>query len=93
MEFKTVSPNCRWFVTNWSPCSKPCGLGRRTRKVVCHQQVSSSDFVTLLDSDCSAGDKPVIDPDSENCGAWSCPAQWVVVTDWSPVRQQQQQQQ
>ena len=76
----------RWFVTEWSPCSKTCGRGSRTRSVICRQRVSSKEFLVSPDSACLAETKPVISSESEVCNAIICPADWIVISDWSMVR-------
>nr|XP_015210526.1 PREDICTED: ADAMTS-like protein 2 isoform X1 [Lepisosteus oculatus] len=60
----------RWTVSDWGPCSGPCGEGRMTRYVVC----KNSDGNVISDIQCDLSLKPLaVYP----CGDRNCPAHWV----------------
>lgn len=75
-----------WYVTEWTPCSKTCGRGLQSRKVICQQKVSSKETLVVPDSTCPADTKPFLSSESEYCNVILCPANWVVISDWSKVR-------
>ncbi|MGH0160899.1 UNVERIFIED_CONTAM: hypothetical protein FKN15_010407 [Acipenser sinensis] len=65
-------PPCdrRWTVSDWGPCSGPCGEGRMMRYVVC----KNSNGNVISDSQCDLELKPLaVYP----CGDKNCPAHWV----------------
>ncbi|XP_029474280.1 ADAMTS-like protein 2 isoform X2 [Rhinatrema bivittatum] len=67
-----TGPPCdrRWTVSEWGPCSGPCGEGRMNRYVVCRNLEGQ----VISDMQCDATTKPlVIYP----CGDQNCPAHWV----------------
>lgn len=76
----------RWYVTEWTPCSKTCGRGLQSRKVICQQKVSSKETVVVPDSTCPADTKPFLSSESEYCNVILCPANWAVNSEWSKVR-------
>ncbi|XP_066517793.1 ADAMTS-like protein 2 [Hoplias malabaricus] len=65
-------PPCdrRWTVSDWGPCSGPCGEGRMTRHVVC----KSGNGKVISDVQCDPELKPL---DVHPCGDRNCPAHWV----------------
>ncbi|KAG5847388.1 hypothetical protein ANANG_G00125510 [Anguilla anguilla] len=71
-EKECEGPPCdrRWTVSDWGPCSGPCGTGRMTRYVVC----KNSDGNVISDGQCDLDLKPLaVYP----CGDKNCPAHWV----------------
>ncbi|XP_020601543.1 neurogenic locus notch homolog protein 1-like isoform X6 [Orbicella faveolata] len=80
---QVCAPISRWYVTNWSPCSKTCGRGSRTRNVICRQEVSSTETIDVPESQCSAETKPSLASVSEVCNEILCPAEWIVNSSWS----------
>uniref|UniRef100_A0A673I926 ADAMTS-like protein 2 n=1 Tax=Sinocyclocheilus rhinocerous TaxID=307959 RepID=A0A673I926_9TELE len=65
-------PPCdrRWTVSEWGPCSGPCGEGRMRRYVVC----KNSSGKVISDGQCDPELKPLaVHP----CGDKNCPAHWV----------------
>uniref|UniRef100_A0A672NWU3 Si:ch211-267e7.3 n=1 Tax=Sinocyclocheilus grahami TaxID=75366 RepID=A0A672NWU3_SINGR len=65
-------PPCdrRWTVSDWGPCSGPCGEGRMRRYVVC----KNSSGKVISDGQCDPELKPLaVHP----CGDKNCPAHWV----------------
>ncbi|XP_041134198.1 ADAMTS-like protein 2 isoform X1 [Polyodon spathula] len=65
-------PPCdrRWTVSDWGPCSGPCGEGRMMRYVVC----KNSNGNVISDLQCDLELKPLaVYP----CGDKNCPAHWV----------------
>lgn len=76
------STSCfRWFIGDWSECSKTCDGGMRTRAVLCIRRTGPSEEETLDYSDCLTH-RPM---EKESCNNQSCPPQWVAL-DWSEVR-------
>ncbi|KAI4893227.1 hypothetical protein NFI96_025574 [Prochilodus magdalenae] len=60
----------RWTVSDWGPCSGPCGEGRMTRYVVC----KSGNGKVISDGQCDPDLRPLaVHP----CGDRDCPAHWV----------------
>ncbi|XP_018608676.1 ADAMTS-like protein 2 isoform X2 [Scleropages formosus] len=71
-ERECKGPPCdrRWTVSDWGPCSGPCGKGRMTRYVVCKNSHGS----VISDVQCDLDLKPLaVYP----CGDRNCPAHWV----------------
>ncbi|XDV27139.1 hypothetical protein PO909_030720 [Leuciscus waleckii] len=65
-------PPCdrRWTVSDWGPCSGPCGEGRMRRYVVC----KNSNGKVISDGQCDPELKPLaVHP----CGDKNCHAHWV----------------
>lgn len=65
-ECKGAEAECqgKWFSGPWTKCSKTCGGGQRTRKVLC-----LVDGVTVKNSQCS---EDTIEFDSEECNKEEC---------------------
>ncbi|XP_069788236.1 ADAMTS-like protein 2 isoform X2 [Narcine bancroftii] len=71
-----VGPPCdrQWTVSDWGPCSGPCGQGRMIRHVYCR----NSEGRVMPESQCSPQSKPhAIHP----CGAKDCSPHWLA-QDW-----------
>ncbi|XP_051893437.1 ADAMTS-like protein 2 [Pristis pectinata] len=71
-----VGPPCdrQWTVSDWGPCSGPCGQGRMIRHVYCR----NSEGRVMPESQCSPQLKPhAIHP----CGAKDCSPHWLA-QDW-----------
>ncbi|XP_078082248.1 tetratricopeptide repeat domain 16 [Mustelus asterias] len=71
-----VGPPCdrQWTVSDWGPCSGPCGLGRMIRHVYC----KNSEGRVMPESQCDSQSKPhAIHP----CGAKDCSPHWLA-QDW-----------
>lgn len=71
----------RWFIGDWSECSKTCDGGMRTRTVLCIRRIGPSEEETLDDISCLTH-RPI---EKEACNNQSCPPQWIAL-DWSEVR-------
>ncbi|KAG7315026.1 hypothetical protein KOW79_021114 [Hemibagrus wyckioides] len=71
-----------WGTGSWSPCSKTCGRGVRTRSVFCHSVSPLSGASVLHDSLCELQLKP---KSQESCVMSRCPKnerlQWIT-TNW-----------
>eukprot|EP00062_Callorhinchus_milii_P014797 gi/632964368/ref/XP_007898365.1/ PREDICTED: ADAMTS-like protein 2 [Callorhinchus milii] len=64
----------QWSISDWGPCSGPCGQGRMIRHVYC----KSSDGRIMPESQCNSQAKPLaIHP----CGAKQCSPYWLA-QDW-----------
>ncbi|XP_078406383.1 tetratricopeptide repeat domain 16 [Cetorhinus maximus] len=71
-----VGPPCdrQWTVSDWGPCSGPCGQGRMIRHVYC----KNSEGRVMPESQCNPQLKPhAIHP----CGAKDCSPHWLA-QDW-----------
>ncbi|XP_067867928.1 ADAMTS-like protein 2 [Heterodontus francisci] len=71
-----VGPPCdrQWTVSDWGPCSGPCGQGRMIRHVYC----KNSEGRVMPESQCNPQSKPhAMHP----CGAKNCPPHWLA-QDW-----------
>ncbi|XP_030631681.1 ADAMTS-like protein 2 [Chanos chanos] len=77
-EKECEGPPCdrRWTVSDWGPCSGPCGEGRMSRYVVC----KNSDGQVISDGQCDLDLKPL---SVQPCGDKNCPAHWVE-QEWEP---------
>ncbi|XP_076803784.1 thrombospondin type-1 domain-containing protein 4-like isoform X2 [Clavelina lepadiformis] len=63
----------------WSDCSRTCGYGRRTRKVVCKQQFPGNFTAVVSHKKCRGRARP---RPQERCRMREC-ARWEVVGEWS----------
>ncbi|KAK1785848.1 hypothetical protein P4O66_003220 [Electrophorus voltai] len=65
-------PPCdrRWSVSDWGPCSGPCGEGRMKRYVAC----KNANGRLIAESQCDRDLKPLA---VQPCGNRDCPAHWV----------------
>uniref|UniRef100_A0AC35U444 Peptidase M12B domain-containing protein n=1 Tax=Rhabditophanes sp. KR3021 TaxID=114890 RepID=A0AC35U444_9BILA len=87
LESNTISKNVaapqsreiyNWYPETWSPCSKSCGKGNKTRRVVC----KNASYAIVRDNLCDLGSKPA---EISNCRVAACP-RWKS-TEWSPCSQ------
>ncbi|CAH0391394.1 unnamed protein product, partial [Bemisia tabaci] len=60
----------KWHTSEWSQCSKPCGGGKKTRKVQCKQVLAQNHIQDKHESLCPSTEKP---PDSRPCNTKECP--------------------
>lgn len=67
----------------WSPCSKTCGMGTRTRSHDCAELQKDGKYHNVDDPSLCSGDKKNL-PLSEFCGKVKCPSIWVP-GNWSKV--------
>uniref|UniRef100_A0A4W4DYE8 PLAC domain-containing protein n=1 Tax=Electrophorus electricus TaxID=8005 RepID=A0A4W4DYE8_ELEEL len=61
--------------SEWSPCSVPCGVGQRSREVLCVSNVGD----VVEDEECNLKLRP---SDMENCDMGPCAKSWFY-TDWA----------
>jgi len=64
---------------SWSPCSKSCGVGSRTRSVTCKQEFPGNFITTVSHRKCKHVDRPET---HEKCKVQDC-AKWKFITEWS----------
>ncbi|XP_065652500.1 A disintegrin and metalloproteinase with thrombospondin motifs 6 isoform X3 [Hydra vulgaris] len=71
-----LSPVLAWKGESWGACSKTCGGGMQTRKMLC---IRTDDNSTVNFESCS-----LLDPINvlQSCNNQNCPAEWYV-TSWS----------
>uniref|UniRef100_A0A7M5X1E9 Peptidase M12B domain-containing protein n=4 Tax=Clytia hemisphaerica TaxID=252671 RepID=A0A7M5X1E9_9CNID len=48
-----------WYKGDWSYCSRPCGNGRKTRKVVCKEQKQNGGWKIIDPNECNPATKPI----------------------------------
>jgi len=63
----------------WSSCSRSCGVGRRTRSVVCKQEFPGNFITTVSHRKCREAVRPET---HEKCQVQDC-AKWKFITEWS----------
>lgn len=63
-----------WHVTPWTDCSRSCGRGLQTRKVICRMKISANDYGTS--TNCSADTKPNISLKTKYCNSIACDSDW-----------------
>ena len=63
-----------WHVTPWSDCSRSCGRGEQTRKVICRMKITASDYGNS--ANCSADSKPDISEQVRYCNSIACDSDW-----------------
>lgn len=68
-------------VGSWSKCSQACGLGRRSRRVVCKQEYTSGFVSVVPHRKCKGNKKPRA---HERCVTQRC-AKWEYQGVWSKV--------
>lgn len=62
----------RWYISQWSPCSKTCGVGIHTRRVHCVETIKDGNIRMLDFGDC-AGSVPITVDQcvvQQNCPQW-----------------------
>ena len=74
---------CRWNVTDWSPCSKSCGRGHRSRNVTCVQVKDALSDPGTRDPEECLEEKP---RSNETCNSHHCYDHWHEGS-WSEVIQ------
>ncbi|XP_055947307.1 protein madd-4-like isoform X3 [Argiope bruennichi] len=70
----------RWNISDFSPCSKPCGGGEMTRKVQCIHEVLRGPASTLVVSNDNCPQPPPLE--KQFCNVFECPSRWKV-EPWS----------
>ncbi|XP_062453608.1 ADAMTS-like protein 4 [Rhea pennata] len=71
-----LRPCSRWEVlSDWSPCSAPCGQGQRSRRVRC----ASAEGAELSDAECPGAQRPSA---RQPCDMGPCARAWFL-SDWS----------
>ena len=74
----------RWNYSDWTPCSKSCGIGIQTRDVHCIHEVTRGGENTMIVPNNMCASKP--QPDRQYCNIIDCPVKWEV-TPWSKCSQ------
>ncbi|GBN16992.1 Protein madd-4, partial [Araneus ventricosus] len=69
-----------WNISDFSPCSKPCGGGEMTRKVQCIHEVLRGPASTLVVSNDNCPQPPPLE--KQFCNVFECPSRWKV-EPWS----------
>lgn len=69
----------RWHVSDFSPCSKSCGIGMKTREVQCIHEVARGGENTMVVPN-SMCPQP-IPSDRQYCNVLDCPVRWEV-SEW-----------
>lgn len=68
-----VSMECRWVPGEWSTCSKSCGGGKQTRKVLCRKRQSKTADQIVSKHICRHLPKP---HRQYQCNMHECPPDW-----------------
>nr|CAB3266952.1 thrombospondin type-1 domain-containing protein 4-like [Phallusia mammillata] len=66
-------------VGSWSECSRSCGMGRKTRRVICRQRFAGNFTSAVMYQKCGRLSKP---NSHEHCQIQEC-ARWEVTGEWS----------
>uniref|UniRef100_UPI00358E6071 A disintegrin and metalloproteinase with thrombospondin motifs 17-like n=1 Tax=Myxine glutinosa TaxID=7769 RepID=UPI00358E6071 len=69
---------CRWKLSEWSPCSRSCGKGEQRRSATCQLQLPSGDFVRTRDERCPQPRPTTV----HGCQGRDCVTAWEA-TPWS----------
>uniref|UniRef100_A0A8C4QS82 ADAM metallopeptidase with thrombospondin type 1 motif 19 n=1 Tax=Eptatretus burgeri TaxID=7764 RepID=A0A8C4QS82_EPTBU len=69
---------CRWKLSEWSPCSQSCGKGEQRRSVTCQLQLPTGDFVRTRDERCPQPRPTTV----HGCQGRDCVTAWEAST-WS----------
>lgn len=72
----------RWNHSDFSQCSKPCGIGIQTRDVNCIHEVTRGGGNTIIVPNNMCPQPPP--PDRQYCNVLDCPVKWHT-TDWTKV--------
>ncbi|XP_049830977.1 protein madd-4-like isoform X2 [Schistocerca gregaria] len=64
----------RWNYSDFQPCSKPCGIGIRTREVMCIHEVTRGGGNTVIVPNNMCPQPPP--PDRQYCNVLDCPVKW-----------------
>lgn len=74
----------RWNHSEFSQCSKPCGIGIQTRDVNCIHEVTRGGGNTIIVPNNMCPQPPP--PDRQYCNVLDCPVKWHT-TDWTKVKE------
>lgn len=85
-ENKSLYLQFRWKVTSWTPCSKTCGTGEQTRRMMCHQRISFDQYQEISSSQCDSNKLPSVSQLTRTCNKILCKAEWKTESQWSAVR-------
>ena len=81
LKHKSISSFTSYDVGEWSECTKSCGVGRRTRTVLCRQQYAGNFTTAVSHKRCRDLVRPVT---HEKCKIQDC-ARWEVEETWGKV--------
>ena len=81
MTKQTICP-FRWFLTEWTPCSRSCGLGTQKRKIICRRK-KMDNWIIEDDSQCTEI-KPIEKHVERRCNEIMCPHEYLPL-QWSKV--------
>lgn len=70
----------RWNYSDYSPCTKSCGIGIKTREINCIHEVTRGGENTMIVPNSMCPHPPP--PDRQYCNVLDCPARWEV-GEWS----------
>ncbi|CAB4001536.1 A disintegrin and metallo ase with thrombospondin motifs 6 [Paramuricea clavata] len=79
-KFCYTSCPAEWFITHWKPCSKRCGRGIQTRKIICRRKKMDS-WIVEDDSAC-VKQRPVVPVLARHCNEIMCPPEYIPLA-WS----------
>ncbi|XP_037909605.1 ADAMTS-like protein 1 isoform X2 [Hermetia illucens] len=74
----------RWNYSDFTPCSKSCGIGIRTREVTCIHEVTRGGENTMVVPNTMCPQPPPAD--RQYCNVLDCPVRWEV-SEWSKCSQ------
>ena len=63
-----------WITSEWLPCGLTCGLGTRSRQVLCEQTLANKTMIFVDGDRCPSASEPIA---LETCNAFNCDAVWV----------------
>lgn len=66
----------RWNYSDYSPCTKSCGIGIKTREINCIHEVTRGGENTMIVPNSMCPHPPP--PDRQYCNVLDCPARWEV---------------
>lgn len=70
----------RWNVSEYTSCSKKCGMGIQTREVICIHEVTMSNTVIVSHDMCEQPPPP----DRQHCNFVDCAVEWYT-SNWTKV--------